>query len=99
MTSPVQAAIDRWAAGYIPTEWAQKHFRSTYRMELESALARLILLLEGNEDELHILPRVESFAEYVGRLDAKLRQDLAGDRHPGATETSHNRKTKGGVAA
>ncbi|MEV6255578.1 hypothetical protein AB0L97_20195 [Nocardia sp. NPDC051911] len=84
MSSPAtQELIDQWARGFTPTGWAQRHFRSTYRLELEAALARLILLLEGDEDELRILPSVQSFAEYVGRLDAQLRRDLAGDRHPG----------------
>lgn len=78
----VQAAIDEWKKGYTPTEWSQRVFRSRYRSELEVALARLIALVDGEGDELQILPRVESFAAYVGRLDASLRRDLAGDRHP-----------------
>ncbi|MEU2035158.1 hypothetical protein [Nocardia amamiensis] len=97
--SEVQGLLDTWGQGYQPTEWAQRHFRSTYRMELEAALARLILLLEGDEDELRILPSVQSFAEFVARLDAKLRRDLAGDRHPDAGALSTNRRTKGGAAA
>ncbi|MGV9540736.1 hypothetical protein ACWDSF_05365 [Nocardia beijingensis] len=92
-----RALIDKWGVGYTPDQWAQRVFRSRYRMELELGLARLIALVEGDEDELRILPNVQSFAEFVGRLDSQLRRDLAGDRHPGGVQTGH--KTKGGVAA
>lgn len=99
--SDVQALIGEWQRGYTPTEWAQRHFRSNYRAGLQSALARLILLLDGDGDELRILARVQSFAEYVGRLDAQLRQDLAGDRHPGTGRSSAERAEEhaGGRAA
>ncbi|MGW4717947.1 hypothetical protein [Nocardia sp. NPDC004260] len=95
----VQAALNAWKKGYTPVEWAQRHFRSNYRLELESALSRLILMLEGDEDELHILPSVQRFAEYVSRLDAQLRRDLAGDRWTDTGRVNHTHKTKGGAAA
>lgn len=97
MTSPeVQAAIDQWQRGYTPTEWAQRHSRDSYRAGLQDNLARLILLLEGEGDELQILASVEKFAAHVKRLDEQLRRDLAGDRHPGRTDVP---RSKGGAAA
>ncbi|MET8650745.1 hypothetical protein [Nocardia aurea] len=100
MNSPaVQAAIEEWSRGYTPTEWAQRHFRSNYRMELESALARLILLVDGKGDELAILPSVQSFAAYVARLDQRLRSDLAGDRYVDTGRAGDRPTTKGRTAA
>ncbi|WP_280493200.1 hypothetical protein [Nocardia asiatica] len=95
----VQALIDTWGLGYTPDQWAQRVFRSQYRAELELGLARLITLIEGDEDELRILPSVQRFAEYVSRLDAQLRRDLAGDRWTDTGRANHTHKTKGGAAA
>ncbi|WP_054814894.1 hypothetical protein [Nocardia arizonensis] len=99
MASPeIQSAIEEWARGYTPTEWAQRHFRSNYRMELQAALARLILLVDGEGDELAVLPSVQSFAVYVARLDERLRSDLAGDRHVDTGRASDRPTTKGQAA-
>ncbi|WP_157978346.1 MULTISPECIES: hypothetical protein [Nocardia] len=82
MNSPqIEAALAEWSKGYTPTEWAQRHFRSNFRIELETALARLILLAEGEGDELAISASVQSFAAHVARMDERLRRDLAGDRY------------------
>lgn len=95
----VRAAVDKWAQGYTPSEWAQKHVRANYRLELEAALARLILLIEGNSDELDILASVEQFGAYVARQDAKLRRDLAGDRWTDTGRANASHQSKGGAAA
>lgn len=96
MASPaVEAALKDWERGFTPSEWAQQHFRANYRMELEAALARLIMIIDraGNDgDELRILPSVESFAAYAARLDTRLRCDLAGDRLQRTEESHTNQK-------
>lgn len=76
----MQRCLDEWKQGYTPSEWAKRVFRSRFRAEVEMALARLICVVDGGGDDLSVLPSVQSFAEHIGRLDAQLRRDLAGDR-------------------
>ncbi|MBF6393325.1 hypothetical protein IU443_25665 [Nocardia farcinica] len=83
MQSPaISAALEAWRKGYSPTLAARKYFRDQFRAELEGEVAQLLMRLEA-ADELQAAALAREFAANVGRLDAQLRRDLSGDRHPG----------------
>lgn len=77
----VRACLAEWKRGYRPSEWSQRYFRREFRDALEGALARLIARTEAG-DELQAVEIARAFTAHVERLDAQLRQHLAGDRHP-----------------
>lgn len=92
MPSPViAAALDAWRKGYSPTDAARKYFRQLFRNELEGEVAQLLMRLEAaNELQAAVLAR--EFAANVGRLDAQLRRNLSGDRHPGDEQAAPIRR-------
>ncbi|NKY57223.1 hypothetical protein [Nocardia flavorosea] len=69
---------DEWREQrYQPSEMSQRYFRDQYRMHAEMRLAQLNALFV-NGDELAFAKSAQSFADYVARLDAQLRESLTG---------------------